>query len=273
MCRSPLLYACGDVISRHFLRPGVRILPEELRTCCPLYSRTIDSHSVPEVGRPLFPSIIENWEIIYQQLQILDGQAIPRRRYLPWNEAHPGAELIYHHDNEDPYAPPNVIPTEGELHMNIPNIPEGRRDHWVKRPKHHDFHFRACPEDSFQGGDVFVFTKSLVIVALENEWPAIVDAQIGELKNRFDTFRRRWPNEIMPVSDAAFGMITEAYAKLKLKYLMFRRQHEGFIELGPVALRYRDAAEHELQARLDDFWQRFEWIRREVDEGYARTTS
>ncbi|KAI1647237.1 uncharacterized protein F4817DRAFT_316020 [Daldinia loculata] len=273
MCRSSLLYACGDVISKYFLRPGVKILPEELRTCCPLYSPTIDSHSVPEVGRPLFPYIIENWEIIYNQLRELAAPEVQRRRYLPWNQAHPGAELFYTHDDEDPYAPPNIIPTEGEFHMNIPIVPEGRRDFWVQRPKQHDFHFRAPPEDSFQGGEVFVCTKSLVIVALENEWPAIVEAQIGQLKTRFEAFRRRWPNEIMPVSYTAFGMLTEAFAKLKVKYLVFRRQHEGFIELGPVALRYRDAAEHELQARLDDFWQRFEWIRNEVDEGESRITA
>ncbi|KAF3065174.1 hypothetical protein GL218_02254 [Daldinia childiae] len=274
MCRSSLLYACGDVISKYFLRPGVKILPEELRTCCPLYSLATDSHFVPEVGRPLFPYIIENWETIYNQLQEFSPQDALRRRYLPWNQAHPGAELFYRHDDEDPYAPPNVIPTEGELHMNnTPSIHEGRSDLWVKRPKHHDFHFKLSPEDNFSEGETFVFCKELVVMALEHEWASIVNVQIDEVKRNFETFRQRWPNEIMPVSYSAFEMLTEAFAKLRIKYLVFKRQHEGFIELGPVALRYRDAAEHELQVRLDDFWERYQWIRREVSEGYSRVTS
>ncbi|KAI1477184.1 hypothetical protein F4774DRAFT_427385 [Daldinia eschscholtzii] len=266
MCRSSLLYPCGDVISRYYLRPGVTILPQELQTTCPLYQYNIDAHTVPLAGRPLHPASFNFWDDISRQLAILGGEALQGQGYVPWDVAHPGAHLFREHEEDDLYGLPNVIPTDGELHMNIPNPPEGFRNIFVPRPPQHNFRFRLGSEDPQNLAPGHVFTKSSLAVAIENEWPSVVNAQIGDLRERLEAFGRQWPDVPVPVTPGAFATLTDLFDKLKVKYLVFRRQHEGFIQLSPLALCYRDDAECELQARLDDFWDKFEWVRQAIEE-------
>ncbi|KAI0119188.1 hypothetical protein F4814DRAFT_447002 [Daldinia grandis] len=238
------------------------------------HAECLYSHSVVDIGRPLGPNMVDNWELISpHQLEVFAGPGAVARRFLSWNEAHPGAELFSAHDDDDPYAPPNIIPTDGELQLDIPKALEGRRHLYVERPKHYNFHFVIRPEDYFKDGNIDNLTKSIVIVAMQNDWTGMVEAQIRRLRTEFQTFRLRWPDEILPVSDGAFETLLEAYAKLKVKYFVFKRQHEGFIELGPVALRYRDAAENELRVRMDDFWEKFEWVRKEMGEASKRVST
>ncbi|KAI1468442.1 uncharacterized protein F4812DRAFT_458876 [Daldinia caldariorum] len=251
---------CGDVISSHFLRPGVTILPEELQTTCPLYQFSIDGHAVPRVGRPLNPDALERWVEIYKQLALLGGQELQSRMYAPWVLVHPGSNLFHEEDVDDPYAPPNVLPTDGELHMNMASLYEGHRSRFVDRPKKHNFRFVAIDEPQKLPG-FYMFAKSNVAIAIEHEWSSMVNTHIEDLRLEFEQFRRRWPNIPLPINPAAFATLTGLVLKLKLKYVVFKRQHEGFIELSPVAVRYRDAAQDELQKRLDDFWEKFEWIR------------
>ncbi|KAI1805481.1 hypothetical protein F4811DRAFT_215237 [Daldinia bambusicola] len=263
-CRTSLLYKCGDIISRYFLRPGVTILPEELQTNCPLYQFNIDAHLVPRVGRPLNPDTLEMWQEVEHQMGILGGQELINHGHVPWEIAHPGSNL-FHEDDDDPYKPPNIIPTDGELHMNIPTYQEDRRYCFAHRPKKHNFRF-TMNEEMFNIPPPFMFARSSLVIAIENEWPSIVNAQIGVMRSQFEKFRSRWPNVTVSINPTAFSTLIDLYTKLKIKYVIFRRQHEGFIELSPVAIRYRDAAQNELQMRLEDFWEKYEWVRRELDE-------
>ncbi|KAI8965701.1 hypothetical protein F5Y11DRAFT_277583 [Daldinia sp. FL1419] len=268
MCRYNLTYRCGDVISKYFLRPGVTIQTDELENCCPLYSYEQDRHTVPEAGRPICPLIYGNWDIIRGQLERLGATGMGHDMVLPHHVTHPTAFLFNDHDDEDPYAPPNIIPTDGELHLlNDVSVFENLRQFRRMRPRRHKFHFKVRPEDETPLEDDSPFTRETFIMSLEGDKTSIMDAQIDGLQKKFDDLHEvGGPGGLLLVTPASLQMLRTAFEKLKAKYNTFRREHEGHLQLSPVAIKYRDDCQMELQVRMDDVWDRFDWIRKALDE-------
>lgn len=264
VCRAVLLYRCGCIISEHHLRPGVTILAQELSLRCQSYHADTDDHSVSEFSPPFglrtIAALDDEGETSDEGDVAYSDEAAPENPQEPENLVQDG------HDQRD----------EGEPHDQLPHIPQGHQEpqepqelqvaqivqpdsHLIEqaeRPKHHNFLFGTNihePGEAPESFEKYVVNKKTVVLALETGETEVVDETVWGLKRDADEFEANYPNVNLPLTPGVLKDVREMWKDLKLSHKVFKRQHEGFIELNEVAITFREQSEEKLGERLDTF--------------------
>lgn len=273
MCRTYLLYHCGDVISEHHLRPGVKILPQELTLNCPSYVNDTDGHSVLTTERPWNPrSIAERRRRIQQQQNDADDD---------------GDDDVDDDDEEEMFAMDDIDGQEGP--EGPPNTEEnpnnvGPLDQALAaitlqggmpaRPSHTTFRFG--PHVAAEPGYVppsatmeeFFISKITMANALDTNQLHLIYETIEGLRHDLRDFKKTYPQFPVANNELAW-MNLEMFAKRVIEmHKQYKRQHEGFIELTEVALRFRKEREEVMLEQLDLFWRCLCWIDRELNRAW-----
>ncbi|KAI0897993.1 hypothetical protein F4806DRAFT_507705 [Annulohypoxylon nitens] len=269
MCRTYLLYHCGDVISENHLRPGVKILPQELTLNCQSYVNDTDTHSVETTERPWNPrSIAERRRRIQQQQNDDDD-----------DDDDDDEEDIFEMDDingqEGPEGPPNTEENPNNT---------GPLDHALAaitlqggmpaRPSHTTFRFgpHVAAEPGYVPPSVtmeeFFISKITMANALDTNKLHLIYETIDGLREDLRDFKKTYPQFPVANNELAWRNL-EMFAKRVIEmHKQYKRQHEGFIELTEVALNFRKEREVAMLEQLDLFWRCLCWIDRELNRAW-----
>ncbi|KAI2623319.1 hypothetical protein GGR54DRAFT_646476 [Hypoxylon sp. NC1633] len=294
-CRRDLKYKCGDVITKHHLRPGVKILPKELTVMCPSWhwdSPNWDKHSVSEEQRPIHPdylglgdlrqALIEAWQHGETPLQFLAGIGLQLEDQNP--DQNPDQEQDSDEDDhssvndeeqeqgEDGLAPPPGSPQIfGEL--GPPSVESGNEPltdlATLYSPSSSGDEIDNSSDDEVAEDKKATTAGVLDIgfgVKIENEIEWILYTKLKELKFKY-------PHVKLFVRRSAIDALYDRLQDLLLRRKVFGREHEGWIELNDEARRYRDAKEEEMRLLFDEFFPLLEKVRRQVEASWAGVAS
>ncbi|KAI1138999.1 hypothetical protein F5Y05DRAFT_358429 [Hypoxylon sp. FL0543] len=131
----------------------------------------------------------------------------------------------------------------------------------VQRPKHHDFLFRKHlypPGQVPQTWEYFCLSLKGAANALDRGDTGGIELVIGGYRGRLLALKEADPYLNIAVSPSILADLVDRWTDLKRNYRVFKRQHEGFIELNEVAVAFRDKREAELRQDLHTFWDSHE---------------
>ncbi|KAI2473718.1 hypothetical protein F4781DRAFT_438354 [Annulohypoxylon bovei var. microspora] len=264
MCRAYLLYNCGDVISMHHLRPGVKILPQELTLNCQSYKSESDTHSLSSPERPLNPQT-------FAEIQAPAGQ-------LQFQNFVPGNQAIFNSDdsNQGPEGPPNTVEDDDDEPQDIQMADVGHQGHLSLRPKHHDFRFMTSisqnPDPAWQTQtlDDYKVTKRTIANALDDGLHKVIEDAMQTQFEDCESYEDNHQNQFgIPINGVMWDNLERLWNRLRDAHREFQRQHEGFIYLSDVALEFRASREQFLNDKLEQFWGLYEYIDHEINKAYG----
>ncbi|KAI1098519.1 hypothetical protein F4804DRAFT_121605 [Jackrogersella minutella] len=243
-CRAFLLYRCGDIISRHHLRPGVRIEPLELTLMCQSYNRETGRHSVSE----------PRWS---RTLGLIWAMQNPRINPDQGNE-----EAVEQVSSSDDDSEVEVLPPNG------PPAPAAVQSRFPRRPNLHKFRFYRHVMGKDQRPFEFErheITKTFVANALDTDWVFDIDEAVEDAERTMDFVRETFHTYSFADFDyQCFITLRRLWENLKQDHKVFKRQHEGFIHLNAIAVAFRDAQAPRLRRNFEEFYNHFEYCMRMV---------
>ncbi|KAI1096901.1 hypothetical protein F5B19DRAFT_11208 [Rostrohypoxylon terebratum] len=261
MCRTYLLYRCGDVISEHHLRPGVKILPQELTLNCPSYVGGNDTHSVATIDRPWNPrSLAERHRRIAQQQQ--------QQLQNDGNDA--GEEEVFVMEELEGLEGPAL--EIARLNQALAAV--AFQGDMPERPCHTAFTFGA--HVAAELGYVFpsatmeetFITKFTMANALDTDEAFIIRKTIKRLRSDLDDFKKDYPQFPVADNEIVWSSLEISAERVIQMHRQYKRQHEGFIVLNEVALKYRAEREQAMLDELELFWSCLCAIDRELNRAW-----
>ncbi|KAI0840243.1 hypothetical protein F5Y06DRAFT_294912 [Hypoxylon sp. FL0890] len=240
LCRASLRYKCGCTISKHHLRPGVKILWDELALHCRDCRKMVEQ----------FAAVREA-----ALREVAAQEAFERER----------AERQATEGDED--ESPENLSGEGQRGEEEPQAPQQE-----ERPKHHTFLFKTplyAPGQLPQSWEYYSMNLRGIALALDSGRHKIVERYIRKRRREARVLRRVRPRINLAITSMIFDELKERWQKLVEDYDAFKGQHEGFIELNEVALARRDRHEAKMRRDLNTLWERYEYVVDELDRGWA----
>ncbi|KAI1410929.1 hypothetical protein F5Y13DRAFT_201706 [Hypoxylon sp. FL1857] len=242
ICRAELLYECGCIISENHLRPGVKIEREELSLNCQSYHADIDGdgHSVNDLNRPFTPvTVAEIYSRIENQNVVEADRALLQGRFM---------------NMEEDWLPEDAP----KVPQNPPQLEQAEQ---AERPKQHNFLFSKSlrgPGESENPNQLYELTKRKVAIALDSGCDDIVELCMRRLRADVKVMDRDYPAVNMAITPGMLKTLNKNWEELLFKHEMFKRQHEGFIELNEVGVEFRKSREKKLKKKLRVFWEMYE---------------
>ncbi|KAI4868323.1 hypothetical protein F4820DRAFT_466295 [Hypoxylon rubiginosum] len=164
-----------------------------------------------------------------------------------------------------------VPPPPSSAEQDLPDASPWPKTFRVKRPKQHNFCLARPRHDNDSDNDgggqqqqQQGLTKNLLAAIIDTQRTAPTLEFLAGIQTAAAALHARAPSAISLLRrDEARG-VREDFAGLLDEVRRFRRQHEGYVALGEVALRHRDEREAHLRWRFDCFWLRWVGVRRWV---------
>ncbi|KAI1776067.1 hypothetical protein F4818DRAFT_440441 [Hypoxylon cercidicola] len=133
----------------------------------------------------------------------------------------------------------------------------------VARPKLHRF---LLARREYENGHSYGMTKTLLASFIDANLTEPTREYLLGVERELALLDKHPPDTTVLARIGLARAVREGYDALLEGIRRFKRQHEGYISLNEVALRYRDEQEQSLMRQYDDLWTRWADLHEQVKD-------